>query len=94
MLPELNEDAINNEVTLTLTMEKATSQNKNVGVNVGVKMTKTEKRVVELFSSSGNMTTEQLAEAIGVSQRTIERCIGTLKKKKVLVRHGADKDGY
>ena len=90
MLPELNEDAINNEVTLTLTMEKATSQNKNVGV----KMTKTEKRVVELFSSSGNMTTEQLADAIGVSQRTIERCIGTLKKKKVLVRHGADKDGY
>lgn len=32
VLLELTEDAINNEVTLTLTMEKATSQNADVGI--------------------------------------------------------------
>ena len=65
----------------------------NVGINVGIKLTKTECRIVTLLTEDCRMTTDMLADAVGVTRRTIDRCISSLKKKGVLERQGSNKDG-
>ena len=93
-VPELIEDSINNEVTLTLTMEKATSQNADVGINVGIKMTKTESLVLQLLVGKPDITSDEIAEQLKVTRRTVERNLESLKKKGIIERIGSKKDGY
>ena len=66
---------------------------KSVGVNVGVKLNKTQTRIVELLKSDPNITIEEMAKYAGVETRTIERNIKTLKEKGIIDRVGADKNG-
>lgn len=65
----------------------------NVGVNVGVKLSKTEKAVLELIKKDTHITAEQISAALNVSQRTIERALKSLKEKTILERTGSDKTG-
>ena len=74
---------------------------KNVGVNVGVneeivgvKLNKTQTKIVEMIGNNQNCTIEEMAKAAGVETRTIERNIKTLKEKDVIERIGADKNGH
>lgn len=67
---------------------------KDVGVNVGVKLTKTEKKVLALISEKEEMTANQMARVVQVTTRTIERALKSLKEKGYLVRRGTDKVGY
>ena len=74
---------------------------KNVGVNVGVneeivgvKLNKTQTKIVEMIGNNQNCTIEEMAKAAGVETRTIERNIKTLKEKNVIERIGADKNGH
>ncbi|MBQ7545839.1 MAG: HTH domain-containing protein [Clostridia bacterium] len=39
------------------------------------------------------MTRKALADSIGVTMRTIDRCISSLKKKGILARQGSNKGG-
>lgn len=72
---------------------KTGADTENVGINVGIKLTKTESRIVALLAEDCRMTTDMLADAVGVTRRTIDRCISSLKKKGILARHGSNKDG-
>lgn len=67
---------------------------KSVGVNVGVKLNKTQTRIVERLKSNPNITIEEMAKYAGVETRTIERNIKTLKEKEIIDRVGADKNGH
>ena len=67
---------------------------KNVGVNVGVKLNKTQRKIVELLKNNPNSTIEEMAKYAEVEPRTIERNIKTLKEKGVIDRVGADKNGH
>lgn len=65
--------------------------NKNVGLNVG--LNKTEKKVIELLIEDQSLTSIELSERIGVTNRTIERTFKSLQEKKMLERIGSKRDG-
>lgn len=67
---------------------------KSVGVNVGVKLNKTQRKIIELMKNNPNITIEEMAKNAGVETRTIERNIKTLKEKGIVDRIGADKNGH
>ena len=69
----------------------------NVGVNdkiVGVKLNKTQKKIIELMEDDSGITIEEMARCANVETRTIERNIKTLKEKEFIDRIGADKNGH
>ena len=64
---------------------------KSVGINVGIN--KTEKAVLGLLISNPEMTAEEIAIEVGVTKRTIERTLVSLKKKRLIERIGSNKNG-
>ena len=69
-------------------------ETENVGVNVGVKLNKTQRKIVEIIRNNPNITIEEMAKFADVETRTIERNIRMLKQKEVIERIGADKNGH
>lgn len=69
--------------------------NKNVGLNVGlsVGLNKTERKVIEYLMQNSSLTSEILAEKIGVTKRTVERAFSTLQEKRMIERVGSKRDG-
>ena len=59
----------------------------NVGLN------KKEKKVVSLLIDNSEYTSDELAEKIGVTKRTIERAFVSLQNKKVIERIGSKRNG-
>ena len=59
----------------------------NVGLN------KTEKKVIEFLIENPSFTSDNLAEKIGVTTRTIERTLKKLQEKKMIERIGSKRDG-
>ena len=59
----------------------------NVGLN------KTEKKVIEFLIENPSFTSDNLAEKIGVTKRTIERTLKKLQEKKMIERIGSKGDG-
>ena len=62
--------------------------------NVGVKLNKTQIKIVELMKNNPNIIIEEMAKDADVETRTIERNIKVLKEKGMIDRIGADKNGY
>lgn len=58
--------------------------NKNIGLNVG--LNKTERKVIEYLMQNSSLTSEILAEKIGVTKRTVERAFSTLQEKRMIER--------
>ena len=63
----------------------------NVGLSVA--FTKTEKKVIEFLIENPSFTSNNLAEKIGVTKRTIERTLKKLQEKKMIERIGSKLDG-
>ena len=70
-------------------------RNKNVGVNVGlhIDVNKTEKAVLGILIRNPKITTDDMAIEVGVTKRTIERTLVSLRKKGLIERIGANKFG-
>lgn len=66
----------------------------NVGVNIGVNVGVNEQKVLALIMENGHVTAKQMADEMGISQRQVERLLASLTKKQIIVREGADKNGY
>lgn len=66
----------------------------NVGVKDGVKLNKTQKKLLELVLREKNIKREELVEKIGISISAIDKNIVKLKEKGLLKRIGSDKKGY
>jgi len=64
---------------------------KNVGINVGIN--KTEKSVLSLLISNSDMTTDEMATELGLTRRTVERTLVSLRKKGKIERIGSNKSG-
>lgn len=60
---------------------------KNVGIN------KTEKAVLSILIRKPEKTAEEIAVEVGVTKRTIERTLVSLKKKGLIERIGSNKSG-
>ena len=59
---------------------------KDVGVNVGVKLSARERDLLELLCLDGTLTAVRIAETYSISTRQTERLLTGLKKKGFLVR--------
>lgn len=62
-------------------------------INVGIKLNKTQKTIIETIKSNPQCTIDEIAKIALVEKRTIERNVKTLKEKGILERVGAKKDG-
>ena len=75
----------------------ATTDTTNVGENVGemseMKLTERQQNILKLIKESPTISAKQMSEILSVTQRTIERDIATLRKKKKLKREGSDNNG-
>ena len=65
----------------------------NVGINVGIKLNSTQKKILSMLSENPSLTSAKLAEMLDVQTRTVERNIQKLRKEGILDRSGANKDG-
>lgn len=61
--------------------------------NVYVDLNKTEKHTLQIFLENPNATTSEIAKKIGVTTRTIERAIKSLRGKGFIIRSGSKKRG-
>lgn len=63
----------------------------DVWTNVGIN--KTEKAVLGILIRNSEKTAEEMAVEVGVTKRTIERTLVSLKKKGLIERVGSNKNG-
>ena len=82
-----------NSFMLNATISNIKNVGDNVGDNVGEKLNKREESILELICANPHVTIEQLSVLSGVSTRTVERNIRSLKKKEYLERNGSDVKG-
>lgn len=62
--------------------------------NTEKELSQTQKKILELLSINEQFSAGELADQIGVSRRSIEFNIKTLKEKGFVIRHGSTKGGY
>lgn len=72
------------------------SPNKNnVPVNVPeINLSDKERQVLDFIIKKNNITAKEIAEKIGVSDKTVKRAISTLKTNGLIVRIGGEKKGF
>ena len=58
-----------------------------------MKLTERQQNILKLIKESPTISAKQMSEILSVTQRTIERDIATLRKKKKLKREGSDNNG-
>ena len=66
----------------------------NVTINVTIKLNETEKKILQIITNNPNVTQKEIAEELNVTTMTIKRTTNKLKEKGIIVRVGANKNGY
>ncbi len=66
----------------------------NDGENDGVKLTENQSQILKILQEDKNLTIEELAEKVGITDRNIEKNIAKLKKYGFLKRIGTDRAGH
>lgn len=75
-------------------LEAKQAATKNVGVNVGVKLSARECELLELLCLDNTLTALRIAETYSISTRQAERILTKLKNNGLIVRVGSDKSGH
>ena len=65
-----------------------------VTVNVTVKFTENQKKIIKVIKKNPFVTQEELAEKIGITRKSINENMKKLQDLKVITRIGADKNGH
>lgn len=66
----------------------------NEGINDGLKLTKNEEKIYEIIKKNNEITQEELAEKLNLSESTVYRALSELQKNEVIIREGSKKTGY
>ena len=66
----------------------------NVGINVGIKLNSTQKKIVDLLKNNPDFNLDDIARSIGVQRRTVERNLKMMKDNGIIERSGQNKTGY
>ncbi|MDR2010906.1 MAG: Fic family protein [Bacteroidales bacterium] len=74
-------------------VEKDDTVYQNGGVNGGVKLTETQKKIVTIIGENNTVTQAEIARKIEKPLRTIENNIKKLKEQGIISRVGSDKKG-
>lgn len=65
----------------------------NVTVNVTVKLTVNQKKILDIVKKNPNISQEAIASELGIARETVNRNMKKLQERNVLKRLGADKNG-
>ena len=71
----------------------ASSDTPNDGDMSETKLTERQQKILNLIKESPTITGKQMSETLSVSQRTIERDLSALQKKRILKHEGKDNNG-
>ena len=66
---------------------------KNETVNATVKLNKTQKKILDILHENKHATYDEIANQLSIERTTVWRNINTMKKNKVIIRVGGDKNG-
>ena len=66
----------------------------NVPQNVPVKISVTQKNVLSILKENPNATAVQIAQQLGMSDKTVKRALSALKTAEMIDRVGSDKAGH
>ncbi len=80
--------------TILNTIEEIIQTEKKVTVNVTVKVTLNQKKILEVIKNNPQITQEELANVIGLTRKSINSNMKKLQENGLLKRIGADKNGY
>lgn len=69
------------------------SMSDDVPVNVPVNPNGRKRKIIEIMAANGNVTIKELAEKLGVNEKTVKRDIATLRSEGIVSRIGSDKTG-
>ena len=76
------------------TLKKHRQKSTDVGINVGINTDNPESMVLHVIRQNSHASARQVAELVGLTPRQVERIIAKLKRQGILVRCGANKNGY
>jgi ATP-dependent DNA helicase RecG len=69
----------------------------NVGDNVGdkddTKLTERQEAILNLIKENAHASASEMSEVLSVTQRTIERDLAAMQKKRAIIREGNVKSG-
>ena len=65
----------------------------NAGANAGVKLSKTQEKILALIAKDNSISQTEIAKKIKINESTVYRNIEKLKQYKILERKGSDKTG-
>ena len=82
----------NNE-GVTVNDRIATVTGKNITQNSTVKLTQTQKEILNLIKESPHITQNEIALKMNIARETVNRNMKKLQEKKIIQRIGADKNG-
>lgn len=89
-------DTINDTINTVIDPINVPVNKNNVPVNVPeINLSDKERQVLDFIIKKNNITAKEIAEKIGVSDKTVKRAISTLKTNGLIVRRiGSDKKGF
>ena len=89
----VREDFYNESDSVTETVEKQGTTQKNCGENCG-ENSATANKIIAAIKENPSVTQKRLVEITGLTRRGIEWQIKQLKEKGIIRRVGADRGGY
>lgn len=75
------------------TIEEVIAERDNVGVNVPVKLTETQRKILELVRNNPSITHTIMAQQLSINEKTAKRATQALREYGVIRRDGSDKTG-
>jgi len=66
----------------------------NVGVNVGINVGINEQRVLDALRADASLSAVKIGQLLGITTRQAERLLASLRKKNLIRRIGANKNGH
>lgn len=70
-----------------------TVNDKNVTKNITVKLTQTQKDILNLIKENSHITQNEIASKLNIARETVNRNMKKLQQEKIIQRLGADKNG-
>jgi len=65
----------------------------DIGINIGININETQKKIIDLMTQNTLITAEEIAKSIGIAPRNVEVNISKLKKYNLVDRYGSRKSG-
>ena len=79
--------------TITFYFEKSTTDSARNSES-DVTQQKTSQKIIELVKENANISTQEMAERIGIDRRNVTRAIHKLREAGIIHRVGPDKGGH